>query len=97
MRMRPDAPKCDSCQLKTRHWVITDANGEVTRVDGLGVVGNYPVMRPGAEFTWISRTSYKTTVGTMHGHFTMQRIGSGTEVRIECPLYRMSAPDFLEG
>ena len=37
--MREDAPREESCELLTRHWVITDGNGETERVDGSGVIG----------------------------------------------------------
>jgi len=37
--MPTDAPDDASCQLTTRHWVITDGNGKVERVNGEGVVG----------------------------------------------------------
>lgn len=33
------ADKCLSCQLETRHWIITDDEGREERVDGPGVVG----------------------------------------------------------
>jgi uncharacterized protein affecting Mg2+/Co2+ transport len=28
-----------TCKLETRHWVITDENGKVEKVDGPGVIG----------------------------------------------------------
>ena len=35
-------------QLLTRHWRITDGGGNVSLVDGDGVVGEQPVIAPGA-------------------------------------------------
>lgn len=34
------APK-HSCQLETRHWVITDGEGETSIVNGPGVIGQF--------------------------------------------------------
>ena len=34
-------------KLDSRHWVITDANGEVTEVQGQGVIGEQPFIEPG--------------------------------------------------
>jgi ApaG protein len=34
-------------QLIARHWIITDAVGEVQEVRGLGVVGRQPLLQPG--------------------------------------------------
>jgi len=39
-----------SCQLESRHWVILNPQGSrVDSVDGEGVVGLYPLLRPGNE------------------------------------------------
>lgn len=37
--MSESAPPQCSCQLETRHWIITDEEGNEERVDGPGVVG----------------------------------------------------------
>ena len=39
MNMDPQASKSESCQLETRHWIITDESGKEETVTGLGVVG----------------------------------------------------------
>lgn len=74
MSMSPDAPQSESCQLETRHWIITDDKGSEEQVDGPGVVGEYPVMYPGASFSWVSSTSFSTTYGNMKGHFRMRNL-----------------------
>ena len=38
-----------TAQLISRHWIITDAQGLVQEVRGLGVVGAQPVLRPGEQ------------------------------------------------
>ena len=37
----------ETCQLRTRHWRITDARGRVERVDGASVIGKFPLLRDG--------------------------------------------------
>ena len=37
-------------QLMTRHWHITDREGRVQEVNGSGVVGQKPVLKPGGRF-----------------------------------------------
>lgn len=74
MTMSPDAPQSESCQLETRHWIITDDKGSEEQVDGPGVVGEYPVMYPGASFSWVSSTNFATTYGNMKGHFRMRNL-----------------------
>ena len=56
-------------QLIARHWVITDANGQVEEVRGLAVVGHQPVLKPGESFEYTSWTRLRTPQGTMRGTF----------------------------
>lgn len=58
-------------RLLTRHWIITDANGEVQEVRGDGVVGEQPWLRPGEQFEYTSGAVLRTAVGTMHGSYAM--------------------------
>lgn len=64
-------------QLKTRHWIITDATGEVREVRGEGVVGEQPTLPPGEHFEYTSGCILKTQWGTMHGTYQMHREGGG--------------------
>jgi F-box protein 3 len=61
-----------SCKLQTRHWYITDGNGEKEEVHGDAVVGEYPTMVPGARHDYVSCTSFTTPTGTMEGHYTFK-------------------------
>lgn len=60
-----------SVQLLSRHWLITDAHGEVQEVRGRGVVGEQPVIRPGRYFRYTSGATLPTPVGYMRGAYTM--------------------------
>lgn len=56
-------------QLISRHWVISDANGHIEQVKGLGVVGHQPLMRPGESFQYTSGCRLRTPAGTMEGSY----------------------------
>ena len=58
-------------QLISRHWVITDGDGKVQEVRGLGVVGNQPFLKPGEGFEYTSGCALTTPVGTMRGCYQM--------------------------
>jgi ApaG protein len=58
-----------TAQLIARHWVITDANGHVEQVKGLGVVGKQPLLKPGEGFEYTSWTRLATPRGTMSGSY----------------------------
>lgn len=61
----------ETAQLISRHWVITNADGEEEEVRGEGVVGEQPILEPGAVHEYNSFCNLKTPVGTMHGEYTM--------------------------
>ena len=70
-------------QLIGRHWVITDANGEVEEVTGPGVVGEQPILAPGEAFEYSSFCPLPTPFGTMSGSYQMvTREGDAFEVEI---------------
>jgi ApaG protein len=73
----------DTAQLISRHWYITNADGQTEEVEGPGVVGEQPVLAPGTSFEYTSFCPLKTSVGSMHGTYTMVTTGGTTfEARI---------------
>jgi ApaG protein len=70
-------------KLRSRHWIITDANGKVDEVKGPGVVGEQPHLEPGASFQYTSGCILETPRGAMHGSYQMLRDdGSGFDADI---------------
>ncbi|MFO0553233.1 MAG: Co2+/Mg2+ efflux protein ApaG [Polyangiaceae bacterium] len=63
----------DTAQLKSRHWIITDAKGKVEEVRGPGVVGQQPILKPGEHFEYTSGCVLETPRGTMRGTYQMRR------------------------
>ncbi|WP_296164773.1 Co2+/Mg2+ efflux protein ApaG [uncultured Brevundimonas sp.] len=58
-------------QLMARHWIITDARGQVEDVRGPGVVGEQPVIAPGGSYTYASGCPLTTPSGSMVGSYAM--------------------------
>jgi len=70
-------------QLISRHWIITNANGQVEEVKGLGVVGHQPLLKPGEAFEYTSGCRLRTPTGTMQGsYFCVAEDGERFEVEI---------------
>ena len=61
----------ETAQLISREWIITTADGDEERVKGPGVVGEQPVLSPGASFEYTSFCPLKTNVGSMQGSYQM--------------------------
>ncbi len=81
-------------QLLTRHWIITDADGNTQEVRGEGVVGEQPHLNPGEGFQYTSGTLLETPVGSMQGSYQMVA-DDGNE--FECPIapFTLSMPNKL--
>lgn len=78
-------------QLMTRHWRITDGNGDVSLVEGEGVVGEQPVLVPGASHDYVSGCPLSTPQGSMEGYYTF-RTEEGEDVRALIPFFPLAAP-----
>lgn len=83
-----------TAQLVSRHWIITDAQGLVQEVRGLGVVGEQPVLRPGESFEYTSGAAIATPVGTMRGAYQMVA-EDGTRFEAPIPEFTLSVPRVL--
>ena len=62
----------ETVQLVSREWIITDGNGNVERVQGPGVIGEFPILEPGDSHEYTSFCPLPTSFGTMHGAYTMR-------------------------
>jgi ApaG protein len=80
-----------AAQLLTRRWVIHDARGAEHNVEGPGVVGEQPVIKPGGSYDYVSGCPLATSSGTMAGSFQM--IGEdGSRFSIAVPHFVLKAP-----
>jgi ApaG protein len=83
-----------AAKLISRHWIITDSQGLVQEVRGLGVVGNQPVLDPGESFEYTSGAAIATSVGTMKGSYQMLAT-DGTRFEAAIPEFTLSVPRVL--
>ncbi len=84
----------EAAQLISRHWIITDAEGQTQEVKGSGVVGEHPYLKPGEHFTYTSGTIMHTPVGSMQGSYQM-KAGDGQMFDADIPPFTLSKPRFL--
>ena len=92
VRIENNGPK--TVQLMTRHWRITDSMGHVQEIQGDGVVGEQPVLKPGEGFRYTSGAVIETPVGTMHGSYQMVA-ADGQQFDATIPEFVLSAPHTL--
>ncbi len=79
-------------QLMRRHWYITDSIGELREVEGEGVVGVQPILRPGDTHTYISACNLRSDMGKMSGTYTFERLENGETFEVAVPEFTMLVP-----
>lgn len=82
----------DSVQLMSRHWEIFDSLNNKEIVDGEGVVGKKPVLKPGESYTYSSGCLLSSPFGAMKGYFDMINFTSTRSFRVIVPNFKLSAP-----
>ncbi|MCB1414259.1 MAG: Co2+/Mg2+ efflux protein ApaG [Xanthobacteraceae bacterium] len=82
----------ETVQLRTRHWIITDASGRQQEVRGEGVVGEQPVLGPGERFKYTSGVPLATASGFMTGRYQMVN-ESGERFEIDIPTFSLDSPE----
>ncbi|MEI9965289.1 MAG: Co2+/Mg2+ efflux protein ApaG [Caulobacteraceae bacterium] len=81
----------ETVQLVSRRWVITDALNRVEEVEGEGVVGEQPLLKPGEAFRYTSGCPLPTPSGAMRGSYRMVS-DSGRTFDVDIPEFSLHLP-----
>jgi ApaG protein len=81
----------DSVQLNSRHWRILDALNNVEFVDGEGVIGKKPILKPGESHTYTSGCLLTSPFGAMQGHYNMVNFTTSNTFQVTIPTFKLSA------
>jgi len=84
----------ETVQLLSRYWMITDGDQETQEVEGQGVVGEQPAIKPGESYSYTSGAVISTEVGSMTGHYNM-RTASGSHFEAAIPAFTLALPNAL--
>jgi ApaG protein len=82
----------NTVKLLRRHWFIWDSNGISREVEGEGVVGDQPMLKPGGSYQYVSACPLVTDMGKMHGNYLMQRVDDEGQFFVDIPSFQMIAP-----
>lgn len=81
----------ESIRLTDRFWRLTDKHGAVREVEGAGVVGETPVIRPGSSYVYTSGAPLPTPSGVMGGRYGMEA-SDGVRFDVEIPTFSLDSP-----
>ncbi|MEL7118729.1 MAG: Co2+/Mg2+ efflux protein ApaG [Bacteroidota bacterium] len=82
----------DTVQLLRRKWEIIDASAIVRVVEGEGVIGQQPIIPPGEVHQYVSWCNLQTSIGKMHGTYTMKNVLNDREIQVAIPVFNLVAP-----
>lgn len=81
-------------QLMRRKWEIFDAAENPKSVEGLGVVGQQPILEPGESHSYVSGCNLKSGLGKMKGVYYMEKLSDGRIIEVVVPEFQMIATIF---
>ncbi len=82
-------------QLITRHWEIFDSLNDIQIVDGEGVIGFKPILKPSETFTYTSGCVLLSKQGAMKGYFNFINHNSTNNFKVFIPTFNLTVPDIL--
>ncbi|MFK7911242.1 MAG: ApaG domain [Akkermansiaceae bacterium] len=87
-----DNASVEQIRITGRKWIVREIEGEITVVEGDGVVGQTPTLDPGEDFSY---NSYHITAddALVNGSF-FGETGTGKKVRVRIPDFKLELPDW---
>lgn len=79
-------------KLHRRNWQIFDSNGTHREVEGEGVVGVQPILKPGETYQYVSGCNLRTEMGKMKGTYQMENLNSKQMFEVYIPAFEMIVP-----
>tara|TARA_R110002073_G_scaffold336208_1_gene530943 strand:+ start:82649 stop:83035 length:387 start_codon:yes stop_codon:yes gene_type:complete len=85
----------DSVQLISRYWEIFDSLKNIEIVEGEGVIGEKPILKPKKSYTYSSYSNITSPVGSMRGFFNMINFTTTKKFRVKIPSFQLNVPAVL--
>ena len=82
-------------QVISRYWKIIDAFGKIIEVNGLGIVGEQPIILPNSIYEYSSGCNIESELGTMEGHYICQNIINDQNFEVQIPKFLLCMPNVL--
>lgn len=85
----------DVVQLLSRHWKIVETNNNTQYINGDGVVGKKPIVRPGEIHVYKSGCLITSPIGVMIGTYIMINFTSTKKFNVDIPPFKLNIPSIL--
>ena len=78
-------------QLVKRYWHIFDSLNAPKIIEGDGVVGEQPIIKPGQKHAYVSGCDLNSEIGYMKGYYTFLKIDSNENFKASIPRFELIA------
>ena len=85
----------DTVQLLTRHWKIIESNHKTKYINGKGVLGQTPIVKPGESHIYSSGCLITSSIGLMSGTYTMINFSNTNKFIVKIPSFKLNVPFVL--
>ncbi|MCL4142501.1 UNVERIFIED_CONTAM: hypothetical protein GTU68_034659 [Idotea baltica] len=77
-------------KLTNRFWQIFDSLNKTETVEGEGVVGQTPTLKPNESYSYSSGCFLESNIGAMTGFYTMENLKTLEVFRVRIPTFQLS-------
>lgn len=85
----------DTVQLLERFWSIYDSLNQTEYVEGEGVVGQTPVIKPNETYNYRSNCFLVSSIGAMGGEYKMINTQTSEEFFVKIPTFQLTTSPTL--
>jgi ApaG protein len=79
----------DTVQLLERQWTIFDSLNNTEYVEGSGVVGKKPTLKPTEKYTYKSNCFLTSPIGAMKGFYNMVNFTNSSTFKVYIPTFQL--------
>ena len=79
----------ETVQLLERHWKIFDSLNNTEIVEGSGVIGKKPILKPSQIHTYTSNCFLTSPIGAMKGFYNMVNIATTKIFKVHIPAFQL--------
>ena len=79
----------DTVQLLERQWTIFDSLNHNEVVEGSGVIGKKPILKPSEKYTYRSNCFLTSPIGAMKGFYNMVNFSTSRAFKVYIPNFQL--------
>ena len=79
----------DTVQLLDRQWMIFDSLNHNEVVEGSGVIGKKPILKPAQKYTYRSNCFLTSPIGAMKGFYNMVNFSNSNAFKVYIPTFQL--------